>query len=75
MNLKKEFMIIPVPSKSRAGSTTTDKLISKSTFFVPESEVHQYQNYVENIVGIPKKSKGLQKLEIGYLKIARMRRL
>ena len=68
MNLKKEFMIIAVPSKSRAGSTTTDKLISKSTFFVPESEVHQYQNYVENIVGIPKKIQGITKTRNWILK-------
>jgi glycosyltransferase involved in cell wall biosynthesis len=52
-------MLIAVPSKNRAGRTTTNKLLpNTATFFVPESEINQY-NYIKNVVGVPKEIKGI----------------
>lgn len=52
-------MLIAVPSKNRAGKTTTDKILPNiATFFVPESELHHYE-YVKNVIGVPKKIKGI----------------
>jgi glycosyltransferase involved in cell wall biosynthesis len=52
-------MLIAVPSKSRAGRTTTDRILpNMATFFVPESEVHQY-GYVKNVIGVPKDIQGI----------------
>lgn len=53
-------MLIAVPSKGRAGLTTTNKIIPNlSTFFIPESEYHQYKGIVKNIVCVPKEIKGI----------------
>lgn len=54
-------MIVAVPSKNRAGNTTTQKILPSSVFFVPESEVHQYKNFIshKNIVGVPKSIRGI----------------
>ena len=53
-------MLIAVPSKSRAGQTTTNKILPNlCTFFVPESEYHQYKDLVKNIVCIPKEIQGI----------------
>lgn len=52
-------MLIAIPSKSRAGYTTTNEIVpTVGTFFVPESEVHQY-NYVRNVVAVPKEVQGI----------------
>ena len=53
-------MLIAVPSKSRAGQTTTNKILPNlSTFFIPESEYHQYKGLVKNIVCVPKEIQGI----------------
>jgi hypothetical protein len=53
-------MLIAVPSKSRAGLTTTDKILPNlCTFFIPESEYHQYKDLVKNIICVPKEIQGI----------------
>lgn len=53
-------MLIAVPSKGRAGLTTTDKILPNvATWFVPESEVHQYVGIYKNVIGVPKEVKGI----------------
>lgn len=53
-------MLIAVPSKGRAGFTTTDKLLPNlCTFFVPQSEYHQYKSMVKKVVGVPKEVQGI----------------
>ena len=53
-------MLIAVPSKSRAGLTTTDKILPNlCTFFIPESEYHQYKDIVKNIICVPKEIQGI----------------
>lgn len=52
-------MLIAIPSKNRAGKTTTNKILPNlGTFFVPESEIHQY-SYIKNVIGVPKEVKGI----------------
>jgi glycosyltransferase involved in cell wall biosynthesis len=56
--LKKD-MLIAIPSKNRAGKTTTNKILpNMGTFFVPESEVHQY-SYIKNVIGVPNNIQGI----------------
>jgi len=53
-------MLIAVPSKGRAGLTTTNKILPNlCTFFIPESEYHQYKDIVKNIVCVPKEIRGI----------------
>ena len=53
-------MLIAVPSKGRAGLTTTNKILPNlSTFFIPESEYHKYKGIVKNIVCVPKEVRGI----------------
>ncbi len=53
-------MLIAVPSKGRAGLTTTNKILPNlCTFFIPESEYHQYKDLVKNIVCVPKEVRGI----------------
>ena len=52
-------MLIAVPSKGRAGKTKTQRILPDCTFFVPESELHQYQPVVKNVVGVPNTVKGI----------------
>jgi len=53
-------MLIAIPSKGRAGLTTTNKILPNiGTFFIPESEYHQYKGLVKNIVCIPKEVQGI----------------
>jgi hypothetical protein len=53
-------MLIAVPSKGRAGLTTTDKILpTVATWFVPESETHQYKGIYKNVVGVPKSVQGI----------------
>lgn len=52
-------MLIAIPSKNRAGDTTTNKILPNiGTFFVPLSQVHQY-SYIQNVVGIPNEIQGI----------------
>jgi len=52
-------MLIAVPSKNRAGRTTTNKILPNiATFFVPQSEVHQY-HYIKNVVAVPNEIQGI----------------
>jgi glycosyltransferase involved in cell wall biosynthesis len=61
-------MLIAIPSKNRAGKTTTNKILPNiGTFFVPESELHQYKN-IKNIVGVPKEIQGITKTRNWILK-------
>lgn len=53
-------MLIAIPSKGRAGLTTTNKILpNMGTFFIPESEYHQYNGIVKNIVCVPKEVRGI----------------
>lgn len=52
-------MLIAVPSKGRAGLTTTNKILKNAVFFVPESESHQYLGLVKNVIRVPKEVKGI----------------
>ena len=52
-------MLIAVPSKGRAGLTTTNKILPNCVFFVPESEVYQYKGIIKNIIGVPKEVRGI----------------
>tara|TARA_B100000780_G_C21097655_1_gene442774 strand:+ start:666 stop:1385 length:720 start_codon:yes stop_codon:yes gene_type:complete len=55
-------MLIAVPSKGRAGITTTNKIFKNTaTFFVPKSEYHQYKDLVKNVVAIPNEIQGITK--------------
>lgn len=59
MILKIDMMLIAIPSKNRAGKTTTNKILPNiGTFFVPESELHQY-SYIKNVIGVPKEVSGI----------------
>ena len=52
-------MLIAIPSKNRAGKTKTDKILPNiGTFFVPESEIHQY-SYIKNVITVPKDIQGI----------------
>ena len=52
-------MLIAIPSKNRAGQTKTNKILPNiGTFFVPESEVHQY-SYIKNVIGVPNEIQGI----------------
>lgn len=62
-------MIVAVPSKSRAGKTTTDRVLPNATFFVPKSESHQYKEAgIKNIVEVPSKIQGITKTRNWILK-------
>lgn len=58
MILKKD-MLIAIPSKGRAGETTSQKILPNATFFVPKSELHQYEGIIKNLVPVPKETKGI----------------
>lgn len=60
-------MIIAVPSKGRAGLTTTNKVLPNCIFYVPESEAHQYSN-IKNVISVPKEIKGITKTRNWILK-------
>lgn len=52
-------MLIAIPSKNRAGLTTSQKILKEhGTFFVPENEVRFYRN-VRNVVGVPTSVRGI----------------
>jgi glycosyltransferase involved in cell wall biosynthesis len=52
-------MLIAVPSKGRAGLTSTNKILPNATFFVPDSELHQYLGLIKNVIGVPKEVRGI----------------
>ena len=61
-------MLIAIPSKNRAGQTTTNKILPNiGTFFVPESEVHQY-HYIKNVIGVPSSVQGITQTRNWILK-------
>lgn len=60
-------MIIAIPSKNRAGKTTSQKILPNAVFYVPESQIHQYQN-IKNVVGVPKEIQGITKTRNWILK-------
>lgn len=51
-------MLIAIPSKGRAGLTTSQKILPNATWFVPESEIHQYKGLYKNVVGVPTTVRG-----------------
>jgi hypothetical protein len=61
-------MHIAIPSKNRAGKCTTQKIIKDCTFYVSESEVHQYKQFYDNVVGMPKEVIGITKARNWILK-------
>ncbi len=52
-------MLIAIPSKGRAGLTTSQKILPNATWFVPESEIHQYKGLYKNVVGVPTTVRGI----------------
>lgn len=52
-------MLIAIPSKGRAGQTQSNKVLPSATFFVPSSEMHQYEPFIKNIVSVPKEVQGI----------------
>lgn len=54
-------MLIAIPSKGRAGMTTSDKVLPSAKLFVPESELHQYIKMGANAVAVPNEIKGITK--------------
>lgn len=52
-------MLIAIPSKNRAGQTTTQRVLREhGTFFVPENEVALYRN-VRHVIGVPLAVRGI----------------
>jgi glycosyltransferase involved in cell wall biosynthesis len=52
-------MLLAIPSKGRAGLTTSQKILPNATWFVPDSELHQYKGLYKNVVGVPISVKGI----------------
>ena len=52
-------MIVACPSMSRAGKTTTQDIMPDVVFFVPVSQVGQYKEHWEEVVGVPDTVKGI----------------
>ena len=48
-----------IPSKGRAGLTTTQKVLPNATWYVPESELHQYKPIYRNVIGVPLSVRGI----------------
>jgi len=62
-------MEIAVASKGRAGDTTTDKVFGDNcVFYVPKSEIHQYEQFVANVVPVPNEVQGITKTRNWILK-------
>lgn len=64
-------MLIAIPSKGRAGITTSQKVLPNATWFVPESELHQYKGIYKNIIGVPITVKGITATRNWILKNAK----
>ena len=57
--ISRKDMLIAIPSKNRAGKTKTNLILPNiGTFFVPNSEIHQY-SYIKNVVGVPNNIQGI----------------
>jgi serine/threonine protein phosphatase PrpC len=52
-------MQIAIPSKGRAGQTKSDKVLPSAVMYVPESELHQYEQFCANVVAVPNDVKGI----------------
>lgn len=53
-------MIVAVPSKGRAGATSTNKILPQSVFFVPEYEASAYRMAgIKQVVGVPESVRGI----------------
>lgn len=52
-------MLIAIPSKGRAGLTTSQKILSSAVFYVPEGEVKAYEEQGLEVVGVPNEIKGI----------------
>ena len=53
-------MLIAIPSKGRAGATTSDKSLPSAVFYVPEGEEREYKQVLGNkIVPVPKEVRGI----------------
>lgn len=61
-------MLIAIPSKGRAGITTSQKILPNAIWYVPESEVHQYKSLYKNVVGVPISVKGITETRNWILK-------
>jgi hypothetical protein len=71
-------MLVAIPSKGRAGETSTDRVFrSKGTFYVPESEIHLYEGRVKEnkLVGVPIDVKGITATRNWILKNTKERRV
>lgn len=69
MEADKRTMIIAIPSKGRAGKTTTDKTFDGGIFYVPENEVEQYRKKTKNEVRpVPTECDGITKTRNFILK-------
>jgi len=55
-------MIVAIPSKGRAGKTTSQKVLDNATFYVPEMECAAYLTAgINNVVPVPMEVKGITK--------------
>ena len=54
-------MIIAVPSKGRAGNTSTQNIIASAVWFVPAAEYEQYVGAGHDTVAVPNEVKGITK--------------
>ena len=62
-------MIIAIPSKGRAGKTTSQKVLDTATFFVPEMEIAAYLSAgIKNVVPVPMEVRGITKTRNWILK-------
>lgn len=52
-------MLIAIPSKGRAGITTSQNILPNATWFIPESEEHQYKGIYKNVISVPINVKGI----------------
>jgi len=68
-------MLIAIPSKNRAGRTKSQEVLKDATFFVPETEVIQYEGQVKNIVGVPKEIQGITSTRNWILKQSKDQRV
>ncbi len=61
-------MLIAIPSKGRAGLTTSQKILKNATWFVPVSELHQYEGLYKNVIGVPIEVQGITQTRNWILK-------
>ena len=62
-------MLIAVPSKGRAGNTTTQNVVASGIFFVPESEMDDYnRSGVKAVIPVPNDIRGITRTRNWILK-------